>query len=503
MVVLTNERALKDGKTTNDVLITYDIWKSLLSINDQYYTNNETFQMTIEGESKSYRLHHLTNADLQVFITLFKVCNSNGNIRNVNRHVLYRTHCKYHEEPISAQQFYVSFEKLLLHNIFDVVVDRDKNETIISLHNFINEDNQKLNRYVAVPPIVFTKEFNRLGLAAKILFFDIYMQQSKKVPVLKRTSENLYFMLHKTKPHHLREVFNELTSTKMRNEKPLFSLADRDSESKNVYHFSVHRALHESLYRKSSDTDEKYREPIEAPIIYKRKASFIEKVLTEFGIGELKQDLALLVNCMKKAGYRVIRHALYEIKKFKEEYGHYPKDLALAIVKEIRMASSNIILDLARKRDCLPFVAPGLKGNERKNRFFEFTSFMSKQFSLREMDKVFKKIKPLLEKSYTTDFMPEYKDYRGIEELDFIHGIDLVRNTAWRKRVDIEEYEKLEVSARLLFKVKPLESDFVLSRKVCNWILYSIDELETHTRSPYVPLNFKLEDFIAEQLTAY
>lgn len=503
MTILANQRAIKEGKNTNDVLVTFDTWKSLLTINDEYYTSDQTFQLPVDGESKAYRLHHLTNADLQLFITLFKVCNSNGYIRNVNRHVLYKIHCSYHEEPMSAQQFYVSYEKLRLHKIFEVIQDPVKVETVISIKNFFNEETQKLNRYVAVPPLVFTKEFNRLSLAAKILFFDIYMQQSKQVEVLKRTMDNLYLMLHKSKPHHLRTVIEELTTTKMRNGKPLFSLAQKDKVNKKVYHFSIHKSLHKSLYKKSSKTDEKYREPINAPLIYKRKATFIEKVLIEFGIGELKHDIALLVNCLKKAGYRVIRHVLYELKKFKEENGYYPKDLALEVIKQMRMASSNIVLDLARKRDCLTFVAPGLKRSERQNRFFEFTSVMSKHFSLREMDKAFKKIKPLLEQNFLTDFIPEYGDYRGCKELDLVEGIEAVRATAWRKRVDIEEYEELEVRAYRLFKktFSNLSVYLTNSRKVRNWLLLNIDELETHKKSPYVPLDFKLEDFIVERFS--
>jgi hypothetical protein len=500
MTILVNQRALKQGKTTNDVLITFEIWKSLLSINNEYYTNEEKFQLTINGESKAYKLHHLTNADLQLFITLFKVCNSNGNIRNINRHVLYRTHCQYHEDPISAQQFYVSFEKLRLHNIFTVNIEEIKSETTLSLNGFVNRENQKLNRYVAVPPLVFTKEFNRLSLAAKILFFDVYMQQSKQVPVLKRTADNLYFMLHKTLPHHLRDVFEEITSTKMRNNKPLFSLAEKDSGNKNVYQFSVHKSLHKSLHKKSSKTDENYREPIEAPLIYQRKASFIEKVLMELGIGELKHELALLVNCLKKANYRVIRHALYEIKKFKDENSRFPKDLALTLIKEIRLASSNVILDLARKRSCIDFIAPGLKGSERKNRYFEFTSFMSKHFSLRQMDKVFKKVQPILGEMYTS-FIPGYSDYRGIEELDIVHGIEAVRAAAWRKRVSIEEYEELEKKVYQLFKIRYSDSELRnMSLKICNWLLTEVEELISLNKTPYVPLDFKLESFISENL---
>ncbi|MDA6131366.1 hypothetical protein OSK38_28870, partial [Escherichia coli] len=82
------------------------------------------------------------------------------------------------------------------------------------------------------------------------------------------------------------------------------------------------------------------------------------------------------------------------------------------------------------------FIAPGLRGSERKDRYFEFTSSLSKYFSLREMDRVFKKIRPLLEQKYLIDFIPEQKDYRGCEELDFIHGIEAVRAAAWRKRID-------------------------------------------------------------------
>jgi hypothetical protein len=495
-MILLNHRSLKEGKSTNDVLITYELWKSLLRINDQYYTNDAKFQLSIDGESKSYRLHHLTNADLQLFITLFKVCNSNGNLRNINRHVLYKAHCMYHEEPISAQQFYVSYEKLRLHNIFIVNKDVLTNDITLTLAGFLNVNTKKPERYVAVPALVFTKEFNQLSLAAKILFFDIYMQQSKKAPVLRRTEDNLYFMLHKSKPHHLRDVFEELTTTKMRNKQPLFSLAEKESRNK-VYRFSVHKSLHKSLHSKSSKVEDNYREPIEAPLIYKRKASFIQNVLTEFGIGELKQDLALLVNCLKKANYRVIRHALYEIKKFKDENSRFPKDLARTIVKEIRLASSNVILDLARKRECIDFVAPGLKGTERKDRFFEFTSFMSKHFSFKQMDKVFKNIQPLLSKTYKEKYVPARTDYRGLPILDVVIGIEDVRTAAWEKQVSVESYEELEKEVYRIHSIR--NTDIQLrdkSRNICTWLSAEIDELVRQNKTPYVPLDFRIEDFI-------
>ncbi|GAA3333586.1 hypothetical protein GCM10020331_098200 [Ectobacillus funiculus] len=65
-------------------------------------------------------MHGVTNAVIDVFIMLHKLCNTNGIIRDVTIHQLYEEYLTYKEwdASISHMQFYVAMEKKLrLHQV--------------------------------------------------------------------------------------------------------------------------------------------------------------------------------------------------------------------------------------------------------------------------------------------------------------------------------------------------------------------------------------------------
>ncbi len=92
---------------------------------------------------------------------------------------------------------------------------------------------KKANSYVYISPVVFTKAFFKLSVAAKKLFLDIAMQQHTET-TLKRSLDKhdergnkthfggMYRFLHKKYPHQIRAVIDELTITLPCTGSPLF-----------------------------------------------------------------------------------------------------------------------------------------------------------------------------------------------------------------------------------------------------------------------------------------
>ncbi|PGE97124.1 hypothetical protein COM59_32015, partial [Bacillus pseudomycoides] len=86
-----------------------------------------------------------------------------------------------------------------------------------------------------ISPVVFTKDFFKLSVAAKKLFLDIAMQQHTET-TLKRSLDKqdergnkthfggMYRFLHKKYPHQIRAVIEELTTALPCTGNPLFKI---------------------------------------------------------------------------------------------------------------------------------------------------------------------------------------------------------------------------------------------------------------------------------------
>ncbi|PEW52383.1 hypothetical protein CN443_30940, partial [Bacillus cereus] len=218
--VIRNQRSL-NGQTTNAVLVTLKSWQKLVeAFEEKYYSYKDTYLEDIlqhmkyedriadvdgfvekakpsfsrramstlaEKTARKHKLYGIMNADLEVFLYLHKKCFTNGVIPNVTIHMMWEDYKQYKEEfaYIQHSQFYIALKKLSLHNIISIENGIDGRYTI-KLTHFLNEETEKANPYVYISPVVFTKAFFKLSVAAKKLFLDIAMQQHTEI-TLKRS----------------------------------------------------------------------------------------------------------------------------------------------------------------------------------------------------------------------------------------------------------------------------------------------------------------------------
>lgn len=474
MAILNNKRGL-DGLLTTPIAISTEFWQALIRSN----------ALVEECHDSKYDLNHVTNTDLDLMIILHKICNTNGVISETTIHQIYQKLCSYFESPASKTQFYISMEKFLSKELIFVTENKLTGLNTYKLNHFTNRETNKLYRYGLVSEIVFTSRFTNLSLAARKAFLMTAIKQGNQPFIFNgiHGEKGLYKLLKKNQPNQLREVLNELTSVE--GDKPAFLAIAKFEKHRGRYH-KVYFGLHD-MYKVVSEEGQEFRDPLEVPVRYPRKAQFIERVLTELGIAELKEHMALLVNCLKSVGYRVIRQALRQIKAFVTRNGHFPKDLAYTISKEIRIERDCEIRDLAHEAGIFNYIAPGLNEKERDHRLFEFSNTFCR-YSTEHIRKMLKSMKTAIEEKFSCCIVPNFEEYCFNNELSAIEEIVYVRAYAYRRRIDLNFYKEMEEHA-IRFELEKGEE------YVCEWLNQKIGQAEP-VRPPVDLLSVKIEEFI-------
>lgn len=477
MAILKNKIGL-EGKETTPIAISTEFWQQLI-----------TAERVVEDKkadiTPSYDLNRVTNTDLDTMVILHKICNTNGLIKETTVHQIYQKVCSYFESPPSKTQFYISMEKFTKKEYVFVNKNEITGLYTYKLNHFKNRETGVLHRYGIVTEVVFTSRFSNLSLAARKAFFMTAIRQENQPFIFQGLNgENgLYKIFKKNQPNQIREVFKELTSHA--GDKPAFFAVAKLEKYRGKYH-KAYMGLNAAYKVKASD-DQQFRDPIEAPVRYPRKSQFIERVLVELGIAELKEQMALLVNCLKNMGFRVIRQVLRQIKSFVTKNGHFPRDLAYQVMKETRIQRDCEIRDIAHEVGIFKFIAPGKSDVERENRLFEFSNAFSR-YSTEHIKKMFKSMKSAIVEKFSDYIMPDFNDYCFENELATIEDIIYTRADAYRRRIDVNLYREMENHA-IRFEMEKGEEH------VCEW-LHSRIQREKPIRPPADINKLKIEEFI-------
>lgn len=534
--VLKNKRSL-EGQATTPVLITIKSWQKLVeALEGKYYSYTDTYlediinQMSYEeriadednfveqakpsfsllsgrtyirNNERKHKLYGITNADLEVFIFLHKKCNTFGVLSHVSIHMLWEEYKKYKEELafIQHSQFYIALKKLCIHNIVSIQKELSGKCTI-KLTHFINDETKKSNPYTFINPVVFTKQFFNLSIAAKKLFLDVAMQQ-KRETTLKRSlfkqDENgnsthfggMYRFLHKKYPHQIREVMNELTQTFTCTGSPLFKICKLEKGKKNVRSYTTMYLSIHSDFLCDREAGEEYRDPITPRVGYARKARFIEGVLNELNIGEFVQDMNYFISILKYTCHRQIRQVLRGLRDMIHREEKYPSNLVYTLKKLLIQSAAYRVQDAAAKAGIYSLITHNVAKEQQEQAIFDFAKHYS-TYSLKTVKKLFNKAYELLQSEYAVPVTEEIyqKHHQKYQEES------LFRKYAFEQGVNVNAYLALELEIRELLKARghkmgPIPSD------VREMFIERIDKLpQEQIRVIEVPDNFSLIDFI-------
>ncbi|OLR27699.1 hypothetical protein [Bacillus cereus] len=546
--ILKNNRSL-NGKTTTPVIVTIKSWQKLVAaLEDKYYSFKDTYldevvkSMSYEEKiadedgfiqqarpsfslktnksfnqesifdktnGRKHKLYGITNADLEVFLFLHKKCNTYGEISHASIHMLWEDYKNYKEAfaHIHHSQFYVALKKLSLHDIISIKHEYSGKYKII-LNDFINKETNKANAYTFISPVVFTKEFFELSIAAKKLFIDVAIQQ-KRETTLKRSLfkvdeqgnsthfGGMYRYLHKKYPHQIHTVLEELKTKLSVTGSPLFKIGKLEKGKKNKKQYTtLYLSVHpDFLCMKEEGTD--YRDPFTTRDTYKRKVKFIENLLFEMNIAEFTKDVNQFINVLKYSCHRQIRQVIRGLREMIDRQEEYPKNLVYTLSKLLKQSSQYRVLDTAAKTGIYPLITHNVPKHEQEESIFKFGNHFA-IYSLRNVQKLFHKAHDLLHAKYaipvTIDaYQRNYMKYQ--EE-------SLFRKYAYEQGVNINAYTALEIEIRELLKSSGHRGTNMPSN-IREIFIEKIDRLpKEELRVIAVPEDFNLTLFL-QSLEAY
>ncbi|EMN7730433.1 hypothetical protein WB980_003791 [Bacillus cereus] len=538
--VIRNQRSL-NGEATNAVLVTIKSWQKLVeAFEEKYYSYKDTYledilqHMTYEDRiadvegfvekakpsfsrraistlaekaGRKHKLYGITNADLEVFLYLHKKCFTNGVIPNVTIHMMWEDYKQYKEEfaYIQHSQFYIALKKLSLHNIISIENGLDGRYTI-KLTHFMNEETEKANPYVYISPVVFTKAFFKLSVAAKKLFLDIAMQQHTET-TLKRSLDKqdergnkthfggMYRFLHKKYPHQIRAVIEELTTALPCTGNPLFKICKMQKGVKHTKRYTtLYLSIHSDFLCSKEAGEEQHRDPFTPKATYARKAKFIEAVLQEMNIGELSADMNKFIHVLKHTCHRQIRSVIRGLRDMVDRKEGYPTKIVYTLKKLLHQTSQYQILDTAAKEGIYPLIAqhiPKERNSEREQAIFNFGLHYS-MYSLRNIKKMFKNVHALLKQKFAVPVTEEsyHRNYLKYQEET------LFRKYAYDQGVNLHAYIALEIEMREKLKVRG-HKERTIPSDVREWFIEAIDKLpQEKLRVIELPKQFNLLEFM-------
>ncbi|HDR8072333.1 TPA: hypothetical protein QCY71_005427 [Bacillus cereus] len=535
--IIPNQRSL-NGQSTNEVLVTLQSWQKLVgSFEDKYYSYKDTYledildYMTYEERvadvdglvvqakpsfsrrtlstisetmGRRHKLYGITNADLEVFLYLHKKCYTNGIIPNVTIHMMWEDYKQYKEELayIQHSQFYIALKKLNLHNIVTIEKELDGRYTI-KLTHFMNDETEKANPYVYISPVVFTKAFFELSVAAKKLFLDIAMQQHSET-TLKRSLDKqdergnkthfggMYRFLHKKYPHQIRAVMAELTTALPCTGTPLFKICKLQKGVTNKKRYTtLYLSLHTDFLCTKESGDIHYRDPFTPKVTYARKARFIESVLQEMNIGEFTQDMNKFIHVLKYTCHRQIRSVIHSLRDMIDRNEEYPSKLVYTLKKLLNQTSQYKILDTAAKEGIYPLITQHVPKEHKEQAMFDFGLHFS-MYSLRNIKKLFRKTYDLLKYKFAVPVSEEsyHRNYLKYQEEA------LFRKYAYEQGTNLNAYIALEIEIRELLKARGHKERSIPS-DVREYFIEKIDTLpKEKIRVIEVPDSINLITFI-------
>ncbi|WP_163537290.1 hypothetical protein [Gracilibacillus sp. YIM 98692] len=503
-MILKNNRG-NNGLHTEGVIIPYRVFEQFCQIEKEYHSK-KTYTIVQNGEPRTRQLHRITSSDLQCLTILHKVCTpKTGVIANVKKHSIFKKLEEYFEKSIVASEFYASLEKLLYHGIIQATYDKDTDLYTFKITDYIDEEG-KTGFLGVLSPVVFTKPFYNLSIGQKKLFYSLSIQSGGHYRPLHRSfvakgKQDIQYRLkdfvHRRDTYHVKQMLDGLTKTSY-NGIPFLEKVTYKKKGKQYVQATF--TLHKEWVYKVENRD--YHDFIDPVVVYPKKASFIERILQQFGLGEIttldyRTEFLRMIRFFRNKGYRMVRHALGELKSFVLTNYTYPKNIIGFIKSVCRSNIEATIMDLAKQNKIVNWIAAGtndpLEKEEREASFLSVTS----NFSIKKLRQAFRSARTALLSRFA---MPvrnrSLDDYKSIPALDHVPGIEVVRQAAHRRHCDIEGYRQLEKQYQ-----RTLIDCLVQGHDTKPHIETLLEEIEKLDESPYeatTPHTFRLEYFLIE-----
>ncbi|RUS44991.1 hypothetical protein [Cohnella sp. AR92] len=322
----------KSNGPTYPVSVDYTFLTDLFNLERSYASDSVVM---FRRQSHPLRKFHVTGMSIRLMMTIFRRFNTEGALVGVPIHRLYCLMNEEYEEGGSKEQFYAEIRKFIELGLLSVSRDGIVNEW--KLESF----KRKTSRFILFNPLVFSKGFTDLEVAAQKLYMYIVSRNGDKVKAeFKEFIESnswIYTLTHKSRPSQVRQLLESLKSLEPVEGQPL--LLEGSVEKDLLGRWSV-RCVLNPVYLVKHIEGAHYRMVPQAKIPYSKTVARLRLLLEHFRIGEVQfldngRFFLKLAQLLHNASFKTIRFVVARIKEMLQRNG-YDQHMLQAIQSELQ-----------------------------------------------------------------------------------------------------------------------------------------------------------------------
>ncbi|RJG15199.1 hypothetical protein [Paenibacillus thiaminolyticus] len=502
-LTLPNARGFR-GETTPGIRITAETLQLFFEM-DRNYREKKWFSLRAGGRKRC--LNHITIADFQVLFALFRVCDYQGKILIKSRKSLYEIISDDNVEPISDSQFYESFEKLSMNGVFRMQTNTD-NLQEITIEGYLTETG-KIDRFVFLPPFIFSSTFNKLSVAEKKLILAVYAQAgnhkgSKFERVIERSTNfkpllyaDLCTLLKKSQRSHVVSIVRSLAEISFEGKK-LFSKAvvsNGKSGEKAIF-------ILEPMWVTTSYSSITLHRSISMERVLPKQARIIRLLSEQLNIGEITSTdiFPSVIKVLYHYPKTIIRKVLTQLREFVSQKGSFPDNIVGYVKSLADTFAGDSIKTTLEELEAKEFVTNPLllPLEEQRKRMADFAKyiFTSKITRKKLSEKLLHLKKSILHEFEVDISLDHYYNYdirkwgtHSITHLD-VNDLNELAQLAYSHRVDpfiYQEYEEEIIKA--IAQGENLDSIWKQAKNI-------IPSLRKRSHVPLLSVRFRLQSYL-------
>lgn len=318
---------------THPVSVDYSFLSDIFDLEKSYASDKVVM---FRRNSHPLRKYHVTQATMQLMIAISRRFNTEGTLIGCPTYKLYSLMAEEYEDPCTKEQFYAEVHKFMALGILSVsqdgIVDTWKLEPF----------KRDTGRFILFSPLVFTKAFTDLPIAAQKLYMYIVSRNGERVgaefKINLDSNSWIYTLTHKTRPVQIRELMTFLSELEPVAGMPL--ILDSTVEKDVLGQWSLRCSLNPAYIVKHEEGAH-YRMVPQAKIPYTKTVGRLRILLNHYKIGEVEHIdhgtvFLNLVRLLHHASIKTIRFAVIRIKEMLETNLGQPYNLVSALEADLK-----------------------------------------------------------------------------------------------------------------------------------------------------------------------
>lgn len=383
----------KNEGATFPVAVDYSFLQDLFQI-ERSYDEDEAF--LFRRNSHPVRKFHVTEMSLRLMMTIFRRFNTEGSLIGVSINRLYQLMNDEYEDAGSKEQFYAEVRKFIELKLIST------NRSGIISEWRIESFKRGTGRFVLFNPVVFTKAFTDMPVAAQKLYLYIISRNGQKMNTEFKEflGEDcwIYTLTHKTRPAQVRELLRSLAALEPIAGTPLFN--DAVVAKDDLGRWSL-RCTPNMVYLVRHQTGQHYRLVPKAKVPYSKTVGRLRMLLAMFNIGDFEymehgQTFLRLAQLLHNSGLKKLRFAVRRLQEMMKRDRLLAADPVLVLQSELANREFVQFMETATSTGIYPFIAGEETDAFALARPFQFYRAIRAHFSLKRFAAVCRLAVPML-----------------------------------------------------------------------------------------------------------